>query len=36
MSEGKMEHEMDRWIGEAAAVTRVLYRTVDYGQCVKI
>ncbi len=27
-SEGKMEHEMDRWIGAASAVMQALYRTI--------
>lgn len=27
-SEGKMEHEIDRWIGAASAVMQALYKTV--------
>ncbi len=28
MSEGKMKHELDGWIGAAAAVMRALYRAI--------
>lgn len=28
VSDGKMEHEMDRWIGASSAVMQVLFQTV--------